>query len=71
MDVIGIMHCVREYRLEKGLSKTELAEMAGLSNESTLRNMDSIDWNPRALTLQALFRVLPSKRRARVKQARR
>lgn len=53
------IHRVRSYRIAQGLSINGLAAKAGLS-ESTIRRMDSPDWNPTRETLQALERVVPA-----------
>lgn len=59
MSVTKIKARIRAYRQEKGWSKVQLAEEAGLSGESVLRGMDAETWNPTAATLEALDEIIP------------
>jgi ribosome-binding protein aMBF1 (putative translation factor) len=44
---------IRSYMADEGLSRTALAERAQIS-ESTIRHIDSDDWNPTVETLRKL-----------------
>jgi predicted GIY-YIG superfamily endonuclease len=49
---------IRQFRLEHGLNKFALANLAGIPEGST-RSMDDPDWNPTVKTLQKLEAVIP------------
>lgn len=56
--VTDILHRVRSYLAEPGVTKAGLATKAGL-HPNTLRDADQDSWNPTAATLKALEPHLP------------
>jgi ribosome-binding protein aMBF1 (putative translation factor) len=53
-----LMHRVRSYLAQPGVSKAGLAEASGL-HKNALRGADRPDWNPTADTLRKVERALP------------
>ena len=50
---------IRAYAQEKGWTKSRLAQEAGMG-DTTLRDFDTLDWNPQADTLRRLEAIIPA-----------
>lgn len=59
INIDYIIHKIRDYRKTCGFAKYRLAQMAGVP-ESGIRNMDSNEWNPTAVTLRKMENVIPA-----------
>ena len=57
MVIDGFPDLVRQYAARHGLTKTALATLAGL-HENTLRDLDKPNWSPSWKTATALSRLL-------------